>query len=160
MTRSTPRTTTGSSRQAARIIGCLLSAALLGGALAGCGPAPELGKDAAKQLQSQVLAVTEAAAGSDPAASLKRLDELVTTLDGAAARGEVSVPRHQNIRASIDAVRADLNAAQAAAQAAKAAADQEAAAQAAAAAAASAPAPVAPAPVPAENGKTKGKGKG
>ena len=60
----------------------------------------------------QVLAVTEAAAANDPAASLKRLDELVLKLDEAAARGDVSFKRHQSIRKSVDAVRADLNARQ------------------------------------------------
>lgn len=174
MSRSRASRGTGFRRPAARLAVCLLSAAVLTGTLAGCGgPAPELGRDASKQLQSKVLAVTEAAAGNDPAGSLKLLDELVTTLDEAAARGEVSYKRHQGIRSSIEAVRADLTAQQAAAEAAKAAAaeaarvaaEQEAAAQAAAAeaaaaadAAASAPAPVAPAP--AAPGKAKGKGKG
>jgi len=149
----------------------LLGTTLLAGTLAGCAPAPELDRNAAGQLQSHVLAVTEAAAANDPAASLKHLDELVLTLDAAAARGEVSFKRHQSIRKSVDAVRADLNARQAEAEAARAAAEQEAAAQAAAAAAqaeadaaaaaaaAAAPPPaVAPAP-PADNGKGKGKGK-
>lgn len=149
----------------------LLGAALLTGTLAGCAPAPELDRDAARQLQSTVLAVTEAAAANDPATSLKRLDELVLTLDEAAARGEVSFKRHQSIRKSVDSVRADLNARQAEAEAARVAAEQEAAAQAAAAAAAQAeadaaaaaaqapPPAVAPAP-PAGKDKGKGKGKG
>ncbi len=183
MIRSAPRATTRSSGPAALLTGCLLSAAFLAGTLAGCSPAPELGQGAAKQLQSQVLAVTEASAGSDPAASLKLLDELVTTLDGAAARGEVSFKRHQSIRKSVDTVRSDLTAQQAAAEAARAAAaeaarvaaeqesarvaaEQEAARVAAeqeAAAQAAAPVPppaVAPLP-PADGGKKpKGKGKG
>ncbi|MDR7081192.1 hypothetical protein J2X01_000469 [Arthrobacter ginsengisoli] len=149
----------GGSR--AILAGWLLGTALLTGTLAGCAAAPELDRDAARQLQAQVLAVTEAAAADDPAASLQRLDELVLNLDEAAARGEVSFKRHQSIRASVDAVRADLSARQAAAEAARVAAEQELAAQAAAAAAASAPPPaiVAPAP-PANNGKANGKGKG
>ncbi|MGO4192077.1 mucin-associated surface protein [Arthrobacter sp. YAF17] len=148
----------------------VLSAALLTGTLAGCAPAAELDRDAAKQLQSAVLAVTEAAAANDPAASLKHLDELVLKLDEAAARGEVSFKRHQGIRKSVDTVRADITARQA--EAARVAAEQEAAAQAAAAAAAQAEAdaaaaaaaaqapPPAVAPVPpVNNGKGKGKGK-
>ena len=149
----------------------ILGTVLLTTMLAGCAPAPELDRDAARQLQSAVLAVTEAAAANDPAASLKRLDELVVTLDEAAARGEVSFKRHQSIRKSVDSVRADLTARQAEAEAARVAAEQEAAAQvaaaaaaqaeaeaAAAAAAAQAPPPaVAPAP-PAGKGKGKGKG--
>ena len=148
------------------LAGWLLGTALLTGALAGCA-APELDGAAARELQSQVLAVTEAAAANDPAASLKHLDELVLKLDEAAGRGEVSFSRHQSIRKSVDTVRVDLDARQA--EAARVAAEQEAAAQAAAAAqaeadaaaaaAAAAPPPaVAPAP-PADNGKGKGKRK-
>ncbi len=111
----------------------LLAGLLVAGALAGCGsPAPELGRDAARQLQSQVLAVSEAAAANDPAGSLKHLDELLTRLDAAAASGEVSFRRHQSIKASIDAVRAEL-AAQQAAEAARKAAEIASAEQAAAA---------------------------
>ena len=149
------------------LTGWLLGTVVLTTTLAGCAPAPELDRGAARQLQSTVLAVTEAAAANDPAASLKRLDELVLKLDEAAARGEVSFKRHQSIRKSVDSVRADLTARQAEAEAARVAAEQEAAAQAAAsqaeadaAAAAQAPPPaVAPAP-PAGKGKGKGKGDG
>jgi Meckel syndrome type 1 protein len=149
----------------------MLAAAVLVAVLSGCSaPPPELGRDAAQQLQSQVLAVTQAAAANDPAGSLKLLDDLVVKLDGAAARGEVSFKRHQSIRTSIEAVRADLTAQQAAAaeaakvaataEAARVAAEQEAAAQAAAEAAA--PAVIAPAPAqqnPGKSGKAKGKDK-
>ena len=149
-----------------------LTGALLAAALAGCGsPAPELDRDAARQLQSQVLSVSQAAAANDPAGSLKLLDGLMTRLDAAAASGEVSFKRHQSIKSAIDAVRADLAAQQAAAQ--RAAAEQAAAAQAtqekaaaekAAAEQAAAAQAVAPAPAPAGNGngknKPKGKGKG
>lgn len=141
------------------LAGLLLSAALSTGSLAGCAAAPELDRDAARQLQSQILAVTEAAASNDPATSLKRLDELVVNLDEAAARGEVSFKRHQSIRKSVDTVRVDLTAQQAAAEAARVAAEQEAAAQAAAAAASAPPPAGVPVP-PADSGKAKGKGKG
>ena len=150
-----------------RVSASLLAGLLAAGALAGCGsPAPELGSGAARQLQSEVLAVSEAAAANDPEGSLKHLDELLTRLDAVAASGEVSFRRHQSIKSSIDAVRADLTAqqvAEAARKAAeKAAAEQAAAAQAAAqvAAARTAPAAVAPAPAPAGKGKSRDKGKG
>lgn len=130
--------------------GWLLGAALLTGALAGCAAAPELDRTAARELQSKVLAVTEAAAANDPDASLNHLDQLVLKLDEAAARGEVSFQRHQSIRKSVETVRVDLNSRQA--EAARVAAEQEAAAQAEAAA----PPAVAP---PADGGKAKGKGK-
>lgn len=152
----------------------LLCAVLVGGAASGCGaPAPELDGDAAKALQSRVLAVTEAAAADDLNGSLQQLDELGTELDQAAAAGDVSFQRHQDIRVAIDTVRADLTALQAeaarvaaeqaaAAEAARVAAEQAAAAEAAAAASAAPPPPVkvAPVPAPADNSKDNGKGNG
>lgn len=168
---------TGKPRWNLAIAGPLLTAALIAGSLTGCGAPPELDGTAARQLQSQVLAVTEAAATNDSAGALKLLDELTARLDAAAADGQVSFKRHQSIKAAIDAVRADLTAKQAAADKAardaaaakKAAADKAAAAATAAAAAAAAkaaaaaqaaaaPAPVAPVPV--VKSKPKGKGKG
>ena len=152
-----------------------LAAGLVAATLTGCGPAvPDLEPDAAKQLQANVLSVTRSAAGQDAAGALKSLDELVAQLDAAAAEGRVSFKRHQSIMKAVDAVRADLAAAQAQAQAkaeAEAAAAAEAAAQAAAAAAAAAneasqaavpPVVVAPAPAPAPApaGQNPGSGKG
>lgn len=94
-------------RASAALAGCLLAVGL-----AGCaGPAPELEDNAAAQLQQRVLAVTSAAAGSDPATALKSLDGLASELDAAAAAGQVSFRRHQSITVAINAVRADLTAA-------------------------------------------------
>ncbi|MBT2555038.1 mucin-associated surface protein [Arthrobacter sp. ISL-5] len=94
-------------RASAALAGCLLAAGL-----AGCaGPAPELEGNAAAELQQRVLAVTSAAAGSDPATALKSLDGLASELDAAAAAGQVSFRRHQSITVAINAVRADLTAA-------------------------------------------------
>ena len=102
-------------RGSAALAGCLLAAGL-----AGCaGPAPELQGNAAAQLQQRVLAVTSAAAGSDPAKALKSLDGLASELDAAAAAGQVSFRRHQSITVAINAVRADLSAAAKNAAAAK-----------------------------------------
>jgi len=146
----------------------VLAAGLISAALAGCSTAaPDLEHDAAQQLQAEVLTVSEAAAGNDPGAALKSLDELVAQLDASAADGGVSFKRHQAIMKAIEAVRADLAAAQAQAQA-EAAAAEAAAAEAAAAAAAQAsqaaqpPAQVqAPAPAQGNSGPGKGeKGKG
>ena len=50
------------SRSRHRLPAALLTGLLAAGALAGCGPAPELGRGAASQLQTQVLAVSQAAA--------------------------------------------------------------------------------------------------
>lgn len=139
----------------AALAGCMLAAAL-----AGCGAtAPDLGSNAAKQFQQRVLTVSQAAAANDPAAALKSLDALVTDLNAAASSGQVSFKRHQTIVGSVNAVRADLTAAQAAA--AKEAA--RVAAEAAAAARAAAEATAGPTPEPAEgnHGKDKdSKGKG
>lgn len=134
------------------------AAGMLALSLTGCGGAvPELGADAAAQLQQRALVVTKAAAGSDPAAALTSLEQLASDLDAAAADGRVSFKRHQNITAAVDAVRADL----AAALAAKKAKAAEAAAKAANAASASTPAVVAPAPAPASGDPARGNaGKG
>ncbi|TAP39954.1 hypothetical protein [Arthrobacter sp. S39] len=164
------------ARRCIRLAAALALAALL----AGCGPAETgLQRDAARQLQEQVLSVSQAAAANDPAAALKALDGLEAGVASAADRGQVSEDRRRGIMTSVAAVRADLTAAvealaaaakaaeeaaaaTAAAEAEKARAEAEASAQAAAesaAAAAPVPAPAqAPAPAPAK-GESKGKGK-
>jgi hypothetical protein len=137
----------------------VLAASLLSASLAGCSSAaPDFGSDAAQQLQAKVLTVSQSAAGNDPTGALKSLDELVTQLDAAAAEGNVSFKRHQNIMKAIDAVRADLTAAKA--QADVAAAETAAAAAAQASQAAVPPAVEAPAqgsPGPGKGQKGKGK---
>ena len=91
--------------------------------LTGCGgAAPEFKADAAVQLQQRVLAVTEAAAGGDPAGALTSLQQLAADLDAAAADGHLSFQRHQSITVAVDAVRADLTATLAARKAEAAAA--------------------------------------
>lgn len=141
----------------------VLAAGLISAVLAGCGTAaPDLQEDAAQQLQAKVLTVSEAAAGSDRAAALKALDELVAQLDASAADGGVSFKRHQTIMKAIEAVRADLAAAQAQAEAAAAEAAVAAEAAAAAAAQASQAAAQPPAqvqaPAPAKGNPGPGKG--
>lgn len=155
------------------VAGPLVAVALIAGSLTGCsGPAADLDRTAADQLQAQVLTVTKDVAANNPAGALKALDELAAKLDAAAADGKVSFKRHQSIRTALDAVRADLTAKQAAAAKAirdaaakkaaaeKAAADKAAADQAAADAAAAAAAAAAAqnAPVGKAKGKNKGKG--
>ena len=141
-------------RRALRRASVAFAAGMLTLGLTGCGAAPELGADAAAQLQQRALVVTKAAAGSDRAAALTSLEQLASDLDAAAADGRVSFKRHQNITAAVDAVRADL----AAALAAKKAKAAEAAAK---AASAPTPAVVAPAPAPASGEPARGNaGKG
>ena len=142
-------------RAAAFLAGCLLVFSL-----SGCGAIqPDLGEDAAKRLQSQVLKVTELAAADDPAAALNALEDLARQVDTAAANGEVSFKRHQSLYRAIDDVRADLEADQAAAQAK---ADADAAAAAASAAPNPLPSPRQSAATDENGGKdtTPGKGKG
>lgn len=126
----------GARRVNRRVAGVALALIVGAGALSGCAaPAPDLDAAAAGQLQSRVLAVTQAAAAGDSPGALKQLDELTTALDTAAADGKVSFKRHQSIKSSIDAVRNDLNARiaqqQAAKDAAAKAAEEQKAAQAA-----------------------------
>lgn len=144
----------------------LIAAGLLSAALAGCSStAPDLEADAAEKLQAKVLTVSQSAAGNDTSGALKSLDELVAQLDASAAEGRMSFKRHQSIMTAVQAVRADLTAAQAAAKAqadAEAAAAAKAAADAAAAEAAkAAPAPAVEVPAPSQVVPGKGeKGKG
>jgi hypothetical protein len=141
----------------------VLAAIVLSAALAGCGAAaPDLESDTARQLQAKVLTVSQAAAGTDPAGALRSLDELVAQLDASAAEGDVSFKRHQSIMTAIDAVRADLGAAQTeAAAAATQAAATPAASGAAAPPAVKAPAPaLSPPPTSSPTSEQTGPGKG
>lgn len=166
----------GKPRRVRRVGAMGLAGCLAAAALAGCTPsAPDLDPGTGRDLQAQVLAISAAAAADDPATGLRSLDELVGHLTGAAANGEVSFKRHQSIMKAVEAVRADLLAAQATkaaaakaaaerAAAAKASAAREAAAKAAAesAAAQSAPASQAPATVsgPAASSQPAGESRG
>ena len=177
MTLFQPRGGRFGARRWVRLAAALALAALL----SGCGPADTgLQRDAARQLQEQVLIVSQGAAANDPAAALKALDSLEAALASAAGSGQVSEDRRRGIMTSAAAVRADLTAAMeaiaatakaaeeaaaatAAAEAEKTRAEAEASAQAAAesaAAAAPVPAPAqAPAPGPAKGSEGKGKGR-
>ncbi len=150
---------------------CLTAAAafLLAGSLAGCGPAATgFQRDAARQLQEQVLGVSQAAANNDPVGGLAALDTFEADLASAVGNGQVSAERRRSIMTAVAAVRADLTAAKAVADAdavaAKAAEDAAAAQkQAEADAAAAEAAKLAPVPASPSSGEgkgSKGKGKG
>ncbi len=162
----TPHTNGGRRRGSAR--GVTMAAVLLiTGSLTACGPADSgLRQDTARQFQERVLAVSQAAAGNDPAGALAALEALEADLAAATSAGDVSEDRRRSITTAAAAVRADLN--EAVAAAAKAAEDAAAAQRqaeidaAAAEAAKVAPAP-APVPAPPAQGGSKGnagKGKG
>jgi septal ring factor EnvC (AmiA/AmiB activator) len=142
------------------------AALILAATLAGCTtPDAGLQRETARQLQEQVLSVSQAAAGNDHAAALKALERLESDLSAASASGRVSEDRRRTIMTAVAAVRADLTAAEAQARSAADAAEQaKADAEAAEKAARETSVPVVPAPAPAEdNGKGnagKGKGKG
>ena len=138
------------------------AAVLLAGFLAGCGPAGTgLQRDAARQLQEQVLSVSQAAANNDPAGGLAALDTLEADLASAVGNEQVSEERQRSITTAAAAVRADLTAAKAVADATAArAAEDAAAAQKQAEADAAAAAKVAPAPASPSSDEGRGnKGK-
>ena len=92
----------------------LVAATLLiaGSALTGCsGGEPELKAAAAKQLQSGVLTVTTAAADGDFATAQSALANVQADVLAAAAAGDVTKERSQEIQAAIKLVSADLEAA-------------------------------------------------
>lgn len=140
---------------------CLTAAAalLLAGSLAGCGSAETgLHRDTARQLQEQVLSVSQAAANNDPVAGLAALDTLEADLASAVGNGQVSEERRRSITTAAAAVRADLTAAKDSADAA-AAKDAEDAAAAQKQAEADAAEAQKAAPAPDEDKGNRGKGK-
>lgn len=90
-----------------RLGSVLLVAALVAVAAAGCS-APREGSEATLELQSHVLAVSEAAAANDDARSLQLIDELSAALDRAMAAGDISFQRYQSIVDTIEALRTEL----------------------------------------------------
>ncbi|MBT2566251.1 hypothetical protein J7I84_07015 [Arthrobacter sp. ISL-85] len=158
----------------ARVSASFIAVIMLALLLTGCAPAETgLQRNAASQLQSRVLSVSQAAAANDPAAALKSLDVLEADLATSAREGEVSEQRKRSISTIIADVRSDLTEAQTAAAKAAEAAAAEAEAETEAAATPQeaapvvpAPAPIVPvpapaAPVPADHSKgNEGKGKG
>ena len=108
------RTGTGSirGRLAALVGGALLVAAALTGCASDDSPVQP---STATQLQSGVLAVTEAAASGDFPGASAALDAVQADLLTAAATGQVTGTRATEIQAAIDGVTADLAALAAAA---------------------------------------------
>jgi hypothetical protein len=96
-----------------------IAARTLSALLSGCGPAEtDLQQAIARQLQSRVMRVSEAAAAGDRDAALKALDVLAVDLETSAGKGEVSADRKRRISTVIAAVRADLTGTQVAVQSA------------------------------------------
>lgn len=102
-----------------------LSSALMVSALLVLAPAcsaqtPELSVDAARQLQSRLPEVRQAAAGNDYSRALGLLEQLKKDLDEAAGDGKMTFARYQGISSALENVRNELQAlADAAAQAAR-----------------------------------------
>ncbi|MET0590923.1 MAG: serine/threonine-protein kinase [Naasia sp.] len=81
--------------------------------------------DAQVTIQSDVLAVSDAAAADDLEAASTALDRVATDLDLAATSDQVTSSRYRDMRTSIDLVRADIEAAEAAAAEAAAEAERQ-----------------------------------
>jgi hypothetical protein len=76
---------------------------------AGCSPqAPELSVDAARELQSRLPEVRQAAAGNDYARALTLLEQFKKDLDEAAGEGKMTFARYQGISSAWERVRAEL----------------------------------------------------
>lgn len=69
---------------------------------------PDLAVDTARELQSRLPEVRQAAAGNDYALALSLLDQLETDVDEAAGDGAMSFARHQGISSALDGLRAEL----------------------------------------------------
>lgn len=69
---------------------------------------PGLAVDTARELQSRLPEVRQAAAGNDYALALSLLDQLETDVDEAAGDGAMSFARHQSINSALDGLRAEL----------------------------------------------------
>lgn len=90
------------------IAGITLAAGIM---LTGCASGTDFDAEAAKQLQSRVLSVTEAAAGGDHSTALTTLAELDVDARDALARNQITDARFESITAAATLVRADLEAA-------------------------------------------------
>jgi hypothetical protein len=118
------------------------------GMLAGCAStSADIKPNAAATLQARVLALSQQAANKDFDGAAKTLDGLTNELKSAAAKGDISLARDQDITTAIDLIRADL-----AAKAPTPTTGPSSTIQ--------APTPAIPAPAPGGNGKGKGKGEG
>lgn len=94
-----------SGTRPARLLPVALAVALL---LAGCAPAPDLGRDTAESLQDGVLAVTTASASGDFQSAADSLRATMEQLESAAAERTVSPERYRQIRAALAQVETDL----------------------------------------------------
>lgn len=85
------------------------AALLAAGILAGCATTPpDLQPGAAEKLNARLQTVAQAAADNNPAAAKAELDLLASDVSAAAANGDISPARRQDIQAAIALVNADL----------------------------------------------------
>jgi hypothetical protein len=105
--------TPASSKRQRRAAAALAFAATL----AGCGPSPAgLDADTARELQSTVAEVRQAAGGGDFATALTTLDRLSADVERSAGEGRIGTERRTRIAEAIALVRADVQAQLAAAE--------------------------------------------
>ena len=97
-----------------RLLAALLAMGLLGASGCSSGAAgPALSDTAARQLQADVLAVTQSTAAQNWTVARANLDKLTSDLAAARTAGTVSPARAASIQAAIVAVSADIAAASA-----------------------------------------------
>lgn len=87
--------------------------------------APDLAVDTARELQSRLPEVRQAAAGNDYARALSLLEQLEQDVDDAASDGAMSFARYQGISSALDRVREELQGLAAAALAQQATAEED-----------------------------------
>ncbi|HEY8701504.1 MAG TPA: hypothetical protein VIM08_11195 [Arthrobacter sp.] len=95
-----------------RILNTAVVAVLAAGILAGCSNTPaDLHAGTAAKLQDRLQSLARSAADNDIPAARTELDRLAGDVSTAAASGELSAGRQQDIQNAIDLIRADLAAA-------------------------------------------------
>lgn len=94
-------------RAGSRLAVVVAAALSLSVVLSGCAPAP-YDSATARELQSDVLDVSRAAADGDWAATSAGLDHVVAAAQQAADAGRIGTDRLESILAAVAAIRADL----------------------------------------------------
>lgn len=92
-----------------RFLNTVAAALLAAGILAGCANTPtDLQPGAAVKLQARLQSLARAAADNNLPAAKTELDLLASDVSSAAANGEISPARRQDIQNAIGLIRADL----------------------------------------------------
>ncbi|GAB3560766.1 hypothetical protein GCM10027405_11200 [Arthrobacter alkaliphilus] len=99
------------TKKQARFLTSATAALLIAGILTGCANTPtDLHPSAAAKLQTRLQSLARAAADNNLPATKTELDLFANDVSTAAANGEISPTRRQDIQKTIDLIRADLGA--------------------------------------------------